>query len=135
MPITESQREYNRRKMREWRARKRQDPEWLAAYRKKECARVCAYYAAHPDKRREHWAKFNAKFGIERRVRERVRHAVKVVKSGRFYAPRYDLRKPEWAPVGAPLVDARSQFLDVNITDSQRAYARGLAIERRNRKS
>ena len=62
--MRESLKEYNRRMMREWRARKRQDPEWLAAHRKKECARVCAYYAAHPDKRREQWAKFVAKSGM-----------------------------------------------------------------------
>ena len=70
--MRESLKEYNRRMMREWRARKRQDPEWLAAHRKKECARVCAYYAAHPDKRREHWAKFVAQ--VRRQIGNKTPH-------------------------------------------------------------
>ena len=129
--MQESLKEYNRRMMREWRARKRQDPEWLAAHRKKECARVCAYYAAHPDKRREHWAKFVAKSGIKRRTTERVRYAVKTVRAGLCYKPCYCRRKPDWMPVGRVVLDVHSQWLDVNLTASQRAYARDLAIERK----
>lgn len=133
--MRESLKEYNRRMMREWRARKRQDPEWLAAHRKKECARVCAYYAAHPDKRREHWAKFVAKSGIKRRTTERVRYAVKTVRAGLCYKPCYCRRKPDWMPVGRVVLDVHSQWLAVNLTDAQRAYARELAIERKERRS
>ena len=129
--MTEELREYNRRMMREWRARKRQDPEWLAAHRKKECARVCAYYAAHPDKRRELWLKFREKSGVERRAKERIRHAKKVTARGGMYTPRFWMRKPEWMPVGRVVMDVNSQWLASNLTPAQRAYARELAIERR----
>ena len=108
--MQESLKEYNRRMMREWRARKR---------------------AAHPDKRREHWAKFVAKSGIKRRTTERVRYAVKVVQAGLCYKPCYCRRKPEWMPVGRVVMDVDSQWLAPNLTPAQRAYARELAIERK----
>ena len=129
--MTEELREYNRRMMREWRARKRQDAAWLAEHRRKECARVSAYYAAHPEKRREHWLKFTAKSGVDRRAKERIRHAKKVLARGGMYTPRFWMRKPEWMPVGQAVGDVRSAFLEPNMTDEQRACARELAIERR----
>jgi hypothetical protein len=129
--MQESLKEYNRRMMREWRARKRQDPEWLAEHRKKECARVRAYYATHPEKRREHWLKFRAKSGVERRAKELIRHAKKVIARGVMYTPRFWMRKPEWMPVGRVVMDVNSQWLASNLTPAQRAYARELAIERR----
>ena len=130
--MTEELREYNRRKMREWRARKRQDAAWLAEHRRKECARVSAYYAAHPEKRREHWLKFTAKSGVERRAKERIRHAKKVIARGGMYTPRFWARKPEWMPVGQAVGDVRSAFFELNMTVEQRASARELAIERRS---
>lgn len=129
--MTEELREYNRRMMRDWRARKRKDAKWLAEHRRKECARVSAYYAAHPEKRREHWLKFTAKSGVERRVTERIRHAKKVLARGVMYTPRFWMRKPEWMPVGQAVGDVRSAFYELNMTAEQRAYARELAIERR----
>jgi len=39
----------------------------------------------------------------------------------------------EWAAAGQRVLDVRSAFLAVNMTPSQRAYARELAIERRAR--
>lgn len=130
---SKSSKELRRVKYREWLSRKRQDPVWLANRRKRECARVCAYYAANPDKKREQWRKFTAKAGIQRRVAERVRKARKVLESGKPYSPRYYMRKPEWMPVGKSVGDVRSSFLSENITPEMRDYARGLALERRSK--
>ena len=129
--MTEELREYNRRRTREWRARKRQDAAWLAEHRRKECARVSAYYAAHPERRREHWLKFSAKSGVGRSAKERIRHAKKVLARGVMYTPRFWMRKPEWMPVGQTVGDVRSAFFELNMTAEQRAYARELAMERR----
>ena len=128
--MTDELREYNRRMMREWRARKYRDQAWLDEHRRKERARVSAYYAAHPDKRREQWRKFTEKSGVKRRAKERVRHAIKVVVERGTYTPRFNLRKPDWVPVGKSGIDYASPFLWSNLTDSQRDYARELAIER-----
>ena len=127
----EEQRAYNRRMMRAWRARKYQDQAWLAEHRKKERARVKAYYDAHPDKRREQWRKFTEKSGVKRRVTERVRHAIKAVTKHGAYKPQFNRRKPDWVPVGQSGIDYSSPFLWNNLTDAQRAYASELAIERR----
>ena len=52
---------------------------------------------------------------------------------GKGYRPRFRVRLPEWAAAGQRVLDVRSAFLAVNMTPSQRAYARELAIERRAR--
>lgn len=116
---------------RRWIAAKRRNPAWLAKRRAKECARMKAYYKANPEKKRECWRKFTDKFGIARRPRARMAYAKKVVLSGRPYTPRFYMRKPEYAPVGASGIDTRSPFLWNNLTDEQRAYARELTIERK----
>ena len=118
---------------RAWRAKKSQDPAWFAAYRAKENKRLNAYYKAHPEKKRENWQRFNAKGGVARRAKERVRYAKKRVLSGKPYAPKFYMRKPDYVPVGGG-IDTRSVFLWGNLTDSQRAYARELAIERKERR-
>lgn len=125
MPIKD--RENKAEYYRKWRARKSKD----ANYRKKESQRVCAYYAAHPEKKREQWLKFTAKHWLEHRVAARVRHAKTVVEAGKTYSPRFYIRKPEWMPVGKAVGDPRSAFLAENITPEMRAYALELAIERR----
>lgn len=73
----------------------------------------------------------DAKAYAEHRAKHRMWAAKKaVLKSGK-YSPRYNMRVPDWALFGERTADARSHFLDVNMTPSQRAYARELAIERR----
>lgn len=116
---------------RAWRAMKAQDPIWLAAHRAKERARMKAYYAAHPEKKREQWHRFTEKYGVARRPVARMAYAKKVVLAGKPYAPRFYLRKPDYVPVGESGLDTRSPWLINNLTDSQRAYARELAIERK----
>ena len=115
---------------REWLDGKRQDAEWIAKRRASENARIRAYYDIHPEKKREQWRRFSAKHGIARRPNARMRYAKNAILARGIYAPRFNRRLPEWAPVGGGL-DRRSAFLAVNLTPSQRAYARELAIERR----
>ena len=49
----------------------------------------------------------------------------------RKYRALWSMRIPDWATKGSVL-DGRSQFLSVNLTPAQRAYARELAIERKS---
>lgn len=90
------------------------------------------YYATvYPwGKRREIFA-VDADAYAKYRAAQRVRRARRVVLLGKAYRPRFQCRLPNWATFGQRVLDAASPFLDVNITPSQRAYARELAIERR----
>ncbi len=49
----------------------------------------------------------------------------------REYRPIRSMRFPDWACKGVSTLDVRSQWLINNMTDEQRAYARELAIERK----
>lgn len=64
------------------------------------------------------------------RCRARVRSAKKRLVAGKSYMPRFSRRIPDWCVYGAA-IDTRSAYLAENLTPSQRAYARELAIERR----
>lgn len=64
------------------------------------------------------------------RARSRKARAIKRVVQGKVYHPHFRKRLPEWSTLCQRVLDARSQWLDVNLTASQRAYARDLAIER-----
>ena len=75
------------------------------------------------------WAVDAAAYAQARR-KGRIYRAKKAVSEGRIYKPQFARRIPDWCVMGRVL-DAASPFLDVNITPSQRAYARELAIERR----
>ena len=61
-----------------------------------------------------------------------LRHKNKTRK--RKYRALWSMRIPDWATKGSVL-DARSQFLYANLTPSQRAFARELAIEQKERKN
>lgn len=74
----------------------------------------CEYYARNRQKARE------------RAERKRRRDGKPVRR------PLLSMRIPDWCVRGMEL-DVRSQWLINNLTDSQRAYARELAIERRAR--
>lgn len=66
-----------------------------------------------------------ALFRAKRRVWEMKRR-----KRARHYSPRFRLRIPDWCCKGFAL-DGNSQFLSVNLSPAQRAYAKELAIERK----
>lgn len=61
----------------------------------------------------------------------RLSHAKSRLRMGKMYCPMFHVRLPEWAAVG-DVFDYRSPWLAENLTPSQRAFARELAIERRN---
>lgn len=65
------------------------------------------------------------------RADARMRTAKRCVLAGRFYKPRFVRRIPDWCVMGH-VVDMRSPWLVENLTPSQRAFARELAIERRS---
>ena len=110
------------------RRRYRQKPEAKA----KNAADKRAARKANPEKARVADRARYAKIAVRKREQARIAHAKAMLRKGKLYRPRFQLRHPEWAPVGGAR-DVRSQWLEVNVTDSQRAYARELAIERRAR--
>ena len=77
----------------------------------------------------------DAKLYAAWRAKNRMRWARKAVAEGRLYRPLFCLRIPDWATKGQRVLDARSAYLAVNLTDEQRAYARELAIERKQRRA
>ena len=121
-----------------------------------------AWFAAHPAKRREynkrHYWKHLEKHRAEareatrkryaritlickvdpqayakHRAKSRIQIAKGAIKNGRTYKPRFARRIPDWCVMGGG-VDYGSQWLAVNLTPSQRAWARELAIERRGKR-
>ncbi len=88
--------------------------------------------AANPEQARAESRAYYAKTVECRRAQARIAHAKARLAKGKLYRPRFQCRLPEWAPVGGA-VDVRSPYLAYNLTPSQRAYARELAIERRAR--
>ena len=64
------------------------------------------------------------------RAYDRMLKAKRTVLRGGIYRPHFGYRIPDWATKGERILDVSSMWLDVNITPSQRAYARELAIER-----
>lgn len=87
--------------------------------------------AANPDAVRAADRAFYAKAVVRKRAQRRKCYAKARVLGNKGYRARFRCRLPEWAAAGPRVLDARSQFLAVNLTASQRAYARELAIERR----
>ena len=72
-----------------------------------------------------------AKAVVRKRAQRRKCYAKARVLGNKGYRARFRCRLPDWAAAGQRVLDARSQWLAVNLTASQRAYARDLAIERR----
>lgn len=77
----------------------------------------------------------DAKLYAAWRAKRRMQWARKAVAEGRLYRPLYCTRIPDWATKGQRILDASSALLAVNLTDAQRAYARELAIERKERRA
>ena len=111
--------------------RYRQKPEikvkLAAAHRKRR--------AANPETVRAADRAFYAKAVVRKRAQRRVRYAKARLLAGKVYSPRFRVRLPEWSAAGQRVLDARSQWLAVNLSASQRAYARELAIERKERRA
>lgn len=109
--------------------RYRQRPEIKARLAEKARAK----YEANPEKARAEYRAYYAKNVEQRRTQARISHAKSRIAQGKPYSPRYTCRHPEWAPVGGSL-DVRSPWLVENMTPEQAAYARDLAIERKNQR-
>lgn len=113
---------------------------YVQEHREKVYAKHKIWQEAHREAHRESGRKYMRKarmqfyfdaeaFAAYRAYNRQLRAKESVLTRG-FYRPRFSCRIPDWATKGFAL-DTRSSFLDVNLTDSQRAYARELAIERR----
>lgn len=75
----------------------------------------------------KYYAEFRARQrGYMRKFHDKTRQ--------REYRPTISMRFPDWATKGASVLDVKSQWLWENATDEQRAYARELAIERKERR-
>ena len=108
---------------RRWRQKPESKVMLAAAARKRRAANPESVRAAD----RAHYAKAV----VRERANRRVSYAKARCLAGKVYRPRFHVRLPEWAAAGQRALDARSQWLAVNLSASQRAYARELAIERR----
>ncbi|MBQ6007306.1 MAG: hypothetical protein IJL17_02120 [Kiritimatiellae bacterium] len=120
-------RKANPEKCKEKQRRYRQKPESKV----KAAAKQRARRAANPEAVRAAERAFYARAVVRRRAQRRVCYAKARLLDGKVYSPRFRVRLPEWAATGKRALDARSQWLAVNLSASQRAYARELAIERR----
>ena len=121
-------------------------------------ARNVAYYHSHKDEikaRVTKWREQNPKhvaryrqinlsrakarkgvdceFYAKRRAAVRMSYAKSRILRGLSYTPMFSRRIPDYAVMAPCIIDCRSPFIINNLTDSQNAYARELAIERRER--
>ena len=119
-------RKANPEKCKEKQRRYRQKPESKV----KDAAKQRARRAANPEAVRAADRAFYARAVVRKRAQRRVCYAKARLLDGKGYRPRFRVRLPEWAAAGQRVLDVRSAFLAVNMTPSQRAYARELAIER-----
>ena len=99
---------------------------WAAANRDK----VRGYTRKHMRKVRLAWC-FDPDLYAKGRASNRMQKARRTILRGGVYRPRFSCRIPDRAVKGEMILDASSQWLDINLTPSQRAYARDLAIERK----
>ena len=118
----------------EWRkANPEKAAAWYRKYYRANCERIWAYAKEQYWKQAEVCAK-DAAFYATYRAAQR-KHCYMWRKNCRgqktLYKPAYTRRIPDWAVKGPCIMDMASPFLIDNITDSQRAFARELAIERR----
>ena len=137
----------NRVRCLEWWRQYRKRPE-VQAYR---YAWSQMYYAENGDRIRARQREYHRKYPLmraaryaemcehfknsaaayaEHRRQGRIWLAKKAISKGRIYKPRFDLRIPDYCVKGQVL-DVRSPWLIENLTPSQRAFARELAIERK----
>ena len=96
---------------------------------------------ANRDKRREYSKKhfrkvrlawcFDADLYAKGRAYNRMLKAKRIILRGGVYRPRFSCRIPDWAVKGEMILNASSQWLAVNITPSQRAFAREIAMQKK----
>ena len=73
---------------------------------------------------------FDSALYAKGRAYNRMLKAKRTILRGGKYRPRFGYRIPDWAVKGETILNSSSQWMEINITPSQRAYARELAIER-----
>lgn len=157
---TEARRAYRKKRRALDRERDRTRYETDTAFRARKIASAKKYYqehkakrnaqkerwrAAHPELQREYARKCMANFRMRfyfdaeayaaYRAYNRKFHAKEAVLKRGSYRPHFWFRIPDWMTKGMATIDSRSPFLFENITPSQRAYARELAIERKEARS
>lgn len=74
---------------------------------------------------------FDADLYAKGRAYNRMLKAKRIILGGGVYRPRFGCRIPDWAVKGEMILDASSQWLAVNITPSQRAFAREIAMQKK----
>lgn len=115
----------------------KQKAEWYARNSEKNLARKKAVpkevqkkWSADEWRRHQLRCRTDAAYYALWRAKERLRYAQYRVAAGKTYSPRYSGRIPNWCVSGAVL-DTKSRFIAVNITPSQKEWARRLFLERR----
>ena len=157
MPLKDPEKRRAYRKSRREIDRKREAMRYATdpAFRARKIASAKRYYAKHREKRdnvKKKWADanrnkvrgyvrksirkirlawcFDSELYAKGRAYNRMLKAKRTILRGGTYRPRYGYRIPDWATKGEMILDASSQWLDINITPSQRAFAMELASER-----
>lgn len=133
--------EEERRKKREYIRRYRLAKVGDAEYQEKERVRRTQYQKSPRavELRKLRWVKLKALFAVDARAYaeyrsfQRFNKALLAIERGRKFRPRMWKRIPDWACMGEKILDTRSQFLEINLTPSQRAYALSLYLERRKK--
>lgn len=123
--------------------RRRENPEKVREMDRRKRAREKARMAADPALYRVYRAlknaakkRYDATFATDAaryardRANKRKSHARRRIAAGKTYKPMPNRRTPDWACKGERTLDARSAFLAVNQTASQRAFARELQKKR-----
>lgn len=128
-----------------FRARKKASAKkYYQEHKEKRNAQGKRWRAAHPELHREYVRKYMANFRMRfyfdaeayatyRAYNRKLRAKEAVLKRG-SYRPRFNRRIPDWVTYGKVLW-AASPWLAANLTPSQRAFARELAIERKEARS
>ena len=125
-----------------FRARKiASDKKYYAKNRKKREKVKRKWADANRDKCREYSKKsmrkvrlaccFDSDLYAKARAYNRMLKAKRIILRGGVYRPRFSCRIPDWAVKGEMILNASSQWLAVNITPSQRAFAREIAMQKK----
>ena len=131
----ERERARSRAKAKVYRQKKKHDIEWQEKVRLYK--RAYSKSAAGLAYRRRVWAKISAIMSVsaeayaKHRAENRLYYALKRVIQHKNYRPNMNARIPDYAVKGEMILNASSQWLAVNITPSQRAFAREIAMQKK----
>ena len=131
----ERERARSRAKIKVYRQKKKHDIEWQEKVRLYK--RAYSKSAAGLAYRRRVWAKISAIMSVsaeayaKHRAKARLYYAFKRVSQHKSYRPNMNTRIHDYAVKGEMILNASSQWLDVNITPSQRAFAREIAMQKK----